>query len=65
MARSIVVKGFVSPERLLDETALFLHRVVSQLPPEKQAMLERLHSSDEDLVGKQVLVVDDDVSAAA
>ena len=42
MARSIVVKGVESPERLLDETALFLHRVVADLPPEKQAMLERL-----------------------
>ncbi|HTO08652.1 MAG TPA: response regulator, partial [Myxococcota bacterium] len=61
MARSIVVKGVESPERLLDETALFLHRVVSELPPEKQAMLERLHGSDDDLVGKHVLVVDDDV----
>jgi CheY-like chemotaxis protein len=61
VARSIVVKGVESPERLLDETALFLHRVVSDLPREKQVMLERLHSSDEDLVGKQVLVVDDDV----
>jgi CheY-like chemotaxis protein len=61
MARSIVVKGVESPERLLDETALFLHRVVSELPPEKQAMLDRLLTSDEDLVGKQVLVVDDDV----
>ncbi|HEU4429318.1 MAG TPA: response regulator, partial [Myxococcota bacterium] len=61
MARSIVVKGVESPERLLDETALFLHRVVADLPLEKQAMLERLHSSDEDLVGKHVLVVDDDV----
>ena len=61
LARSVVVKGVESPERLLDETALFLHRVVSDLPPEKQAMLERLHGSDEDLVGKQVLVVDDDV----
>ncbi len=61
MARSIVVKGVESPERLLDETSLFLHRVVADLPLEKQAMLERLHSSDEDLVGKQVLVVDDDV----
>src|SRR5262249_20640631 len=50
MARSVVVKGVESPERLLDETALFLHRVVSELPPEKQRMLERLHSSDEDLV---------------
>ena len=52
MARSIVVKGVESPERLLDETALFLHRVVTDLPPEKQRMLERLHSSDEDLVGQ-------------
>jgi CheY-like chemotaxis protein len=60
MARSVVVKGVESPERLLDETALFLHRVVSELPPEKQAMLERLHSSDDDLVGKMVLLVDDD-----
>jgi CheY-like chemotaxis protein len=60
MARSVVVKGVESPERLLDETALFLHRVVSELPPEKQRMLERLHSSDEDLLGKSVLLVDDD-----
>jgi HAMP domain-containing protein/CheY-like chemotaxis protein/signal transduction histidine kinase len=60
MARSVVVKGVESPERLLDETALFLHRVVGDLPPEKQRMLERLHSSDEDLVGKTVLLVDDD-----
>jgi CheY-like chemotaxis protein/signal transduction histidine kinase/HAMP domain-containing protein len=60
MARSVVVKGVESPERLLDETALFLHRVVSELPPEKQRMLERLHSSDEDLVGRTVLLVDDD-----
>jgi CheY-like chemotaxis protein len=60
MARSIVVKGVESPERLLDETALFLHRVVTQLPPEKQRMLERLNSSDEDLVGRAVLLVDDD-----
>jgi HAMP domain-containing protein/CheY-like chemotaxis protein/signal transduction histidine kinase len=60
MARSVVVKGVESPERLLDETALFLHRVISDLPPEKQRMLERLHSSDEDLVGRTVLLVDDD-----
>jgi HAMP domain-containing protein/CheY-like chemotaxis protein len=60
VARSVVVKGVESPERLLDETALFLHRVVSNLPPAKQRMLERLHSSDEDLVGQTVLLVDDD-----
>jgi HAMP domain-containing protein/CheY-like chemotaxis protein/signal transduction histidine kinase len=60
MARSIVVKGVESPERLLDETALFLHRVFTDLPVEKQRMLERLNSSDEDLVGRTVLLVDDD-----
>jgi len=61
LARSVVVKGVESPERLLDETSLFLHRVVSDLPVEKQKMLERLHSSDDALLGKKVLVVDDDV----
>jgi HAMP domain-containing protein/CheY-like chemotaxis protein/signal transduction histidine kinase len=60
MARSIVVKGVESPERLLNETALFLHRVITDLPPEKQQMLERLNSSDEDLVGRIALLVDDD-----
>ena len=61
LARSVVVKGVESPERLLDETALFLHRVVADLPVEKQKMLERLHHSDDALVGRKVLVVDDDV----
>ena len=61
LARSVVVKGVESPERLLDETALFLHRVTSELPEHKREMLERLHRSDEHLVGRSVLVVDDDV----
>jgi CheY-like chemotaxis protein len=61
LSRSVVVRGVESPERLLDETSLFLHRVFSDLPAETQRMLERLHRSDEDLVGKSVLVVDDDV----
>jgi CheY-like chemotaxis protein/signal transduction histidine kinase len=61
LARSVIVKDVESPERLLDETALFLHRVVGELPQEKQNMLDRLHRSDEALVGKKVLVVDDDV----
>jgi CheY-like chemotaxis protein/signal transduction histidine kinase/HAMP domain-containing protein len=60
MARSIVVKGVESPERLLDETSLFLHRVITELPIEKQRMLEKLNSSDEDLVGQTALLVDDD-----
>jgi len=57
----VVVKGVESPERLLDETALFLHRNVAQLPATKKNMLDRLHHSDEALAGKKVLVVDDDV----
>jgi CheY-like chemotaxis protein/HAMP domain-containing protein len=61
LARSVVVKDVESPERLLDETSLFLHRVVSELPVEKQRMLDRLHRSDEALIGRKVLVVDDDV----
>ncbi len=61
MAKSIIIKGVQSPERLLDETALFLHRVTTNLPPAKQNMLERLHHTDEALAGKKVLVVDDDV----
>ena len=60
MAKSIVLKDVQSPERLLDETALFLHRVVTGLPAEKQKMLERLHNSKEVLRGRRVLVVDDD-----
>jgi CheY-like chemotaxis protein len=61
LARSVVVKDVESPERLLDETALFLHRVIANLPAEKQKMLDRLHRSDDALAGRKVLVVDDDV----
>jgi CheY-like chemotaxis protein len=61
MAKSIVLKGAQSPERLLDETALFLHRVIPDLPPSQRRMIETLTQSDEALVGKKVLVVDDDV----
>ncbi|MGH8299330.1 MAG: response regulator, partial [Steroidobacteraceae bacterium] len=60
-AKSIVLKGVRSPERLLDETALFLHRMVSDLPPEKQQMIHSLHESDDALRGRKVLVVDDDI----
>jgi CheY-like chemotaxis protein len=60
LARSVVVKGVESPERLLDETSLFLHRTIADLPIEKRALLDRLHGSDEDLIGKTVLLVDDD-----
>jgi CheY-like chemotaxis protein len=61
VAKSIVLKDVQSPERLLDETALFLHRVVSDLPEQKQQMLERLHGSNDVLKHRRVLVVDDDV----
>ncbi len=60
-AKSVVIKGVESPERLLDETALFLHRVIADLPPAKRRMVQRLHESDETLREKRVLVVDDDV----
>ncbi|HEX4007413.1 MAG TPA: response regulator, partial [Acidobacteriaceae bacterium] len=60
-AKSIVLKGVQSPERLLDETALFLHRVVANLPASKRKMIETLHQSDELLRDRKVLVVDDDI----
>jgi CheY-like chemotaxis protein len=60
VAKSIVLKDVQSPERLLDETALFLHRVMADLPEAKRRMIERLHGSTETLRGRKVLVVDDD-----
>jgi HAMP domain-containing protein/signal transduction histidine kinase/CheY-like chemotaxis protein len=61
MAESVVIKDAQSPERLLDETALFLHRVTSRLPEAKQRMLEQLHRTDPTLSRRKALVVDDDV----
>jgi CheY-like chemotaxis protein len=61
VAKSIVVKDVQSPERLFDETALFLHRVVSDLPEAKRDMINRLHGSNDVLKQRKVLVVDDDV----
>jgi CheY-like chemotaxis protein len=60
VAKSIVLKDVQSPERLLDETSLFLHRVIADLPEPKRQMIERLHGSTETLRGRKVLVVDDD-----
>jgi HAMP domain-containing protein/CheY-like chemotaxis protein/GAF domain-containing protein len=60
-AEAIVVKDARSPERLLDETSLFLHRVEARLPQAKRRMLEQLHSAEEVFKGKKVLIVDDDV----
>jgi HAMP domain-containing protein/CheY-like chemotaxis protein/signal transduction histidine kinase len=61
LAETIIVKDVKSPERLLDETALFLHRVEKKLPEPKRRMLERLHNADAVFAGKKVLIVDDDV----
>ncbi|MDE2320376.1 MAG: response regulator, partial [candidate division NC10 bacterium] len=61
MAQSVIVKGARSPERLLAETSLFLHRMVADLPAAKRRMLEALYQSDTALTGKKVLIVDDDV----
>ena len=60
-AKSIVLKDARSPERLLEETLLYLHRPEARLPADKRRMLERLHSGDEVFDGKKVLIVDDDV----
>ncbi len=58
---TIIVKDVRSPERLLDETALFLHRVQANLPAPQRLMLEQLQQNDPILAGKKVLIVDDDV----
>jgi CheY-like chemotaxis protein/signal transduction histidine kinase len=61
IADAIIVKDVRSPDRLLDETALFLHRVESNLPEQKRRMLDQLHESDPVLAGKKALIVDDDM----
>jgi HAMP domain-containing protein/signal transduction histidine kinase/CheY-like chemotaxis protein len=61
LAQSIILKDVRSPERLLDETALFLHRDAAQMPETKRGILEKLHQTDAVLAGKKVLVVDDDI----
>jgi CheY-like chemotaxis protein/signal transduction histidine kinase len=58
---SIIIKGARSPERLLSEVTLFLHRVESELPPERQKMLKDLRNREKTLEDRKVLVVDDDV----
>ena len=61
---SIIIKGVKSVERLLDETALFLHRVVDKMPAEKRRMIANLYEQDAMFIGKKVLVVDDDMRNA-
>ncbi len=58
---SIIIKGAKSPERLLDEVSLFLHRVVSELPPEQRQMIEKARHRDAAIEGKRILIVEDDV----
>lgn len=61
LAETIIVKDVRSPERLLDETSIFLHRVQSNLPQPKRQILESLRQADPVLANKKVLIVDDDV----
>ncbi|BAY12173.1 response regulator [Calothrix sp. NIES-2098] len=61
LAETIIIKDVRSPERLLDETALFLHRIQANLPQPKRQILEQLRSSDSILAHKKILIIDDDV----
>lgn len=58
---SIIIKGAKSPERLLDEVSLFLHQVVSELPPEQQKMIRQARHRDAVLEDRRILIVEDDV----
>ena len=58
---SIIIKGAKSHERLLDEVSLFLHQVVSDLPPEQQSMIRKARNRDAVLEGRRILIVEDDV----
>ncbi|WLE96596.1 MAG: response regulator [Candidatus Electrothrix communis] len=60
-ANSIIIKGVMSEERLLDESSLFLHRIISDLPEKKQRMIRNLHEDDAIFKGKRILLVDDDM----
>jgi hypothetical protein len=61
LTETIIIKDVKSPERLLDEVTLFLHRVEANLPPSKRQILQQLHQTDPTLLDKKVLIVDDDV----
>ncbi|MCI5124175.1 MAG: response regulator, partial [Candidatus Electrothrix sp. AR5] len=60
-AGSIIIKGLMSQERLLDEASLFLHRMISTLPETKQRMIRNLHEDDVIFQEKRILLVDDDM----
>uniref|UniRef100_UPI0037505932 DUF705 domain-containing protein n=1 Tax=Flavobacterium sp. TaxID=239 RepID=UPI0037505932 len=60
-AESIIIKGIKSEERLLDETALFLHRTISNLPKSKQIIINNLYDKEAIFHSKKILLVDDDM----
>jgi len=60
-SRSIIIKGARSPERLLDEVTLFLHKVEADLSSERQTMLKTARGRDRVFEGRRILLVDDDV----
>src|SRR5262249_55344614 len=61
LAQTVIVKDVRSPDRLFDQTALWLHRDVSKLPAHKRDLLRRLHDPNQILAGKRILIVDDDI----
>ena len=60
-SKSVILKGARSPERLLDEVTLFLHRVEASLPEHQQSLLKRVRQRDEVLEGRTILLAEDDV----
>jgi CheY-like chemotaxis protein len=61
LSQTLIVKDVRSPDQLLDETALFLHRPEATLPEMKRKLLEKIHRSSPAIAGKKVLIVDDDM----
>ncbi|RZI61157.1 MAG: response regulator, partial [Zymomonas sp.] len=58
---SIIIKGAKSPERLLDEVSLFIHRIEADMPQDKRAMLTNVRGRDRNFDGRSLLIVDDDL----
>jgi CheY-like chemotaxis protein len=61
---TVIIKGVKSEERLLDETSLFLHRVMSKMPAEKRKMIASLYDQDDMFKDKKIMIVDDDMRNA-
>jgi CheY-like chemotaxis protein len=60
-AETVIIKGVKSEERLLDETALFLHRMVDKMPENQQSIIQKLHNAEDIFKDKKILLVDDDM----